>query len=97
MGETLTRVMQAALQKMAEDDRGRVNTFGKGRPHRRTLEALVARGLATWVPAFEGGSAPVQAEITEAGRRALHDPGHEAPAANRDGAPALDPSQGAPG
>jgi hypothetical protein len=97
MPETLTRDMLLALRKMADAPDGQVRTYGPDRPHLKTLEALVARGLARWVAAVEGGSAPAHAAITEAGRQALRNPDQALRPASRDGTPELDPSQGVPG
>ncbi len=97
MDETQTRPMLEALRKMADAPDGRARTYGPDRPHLKTLEALVARGLARWVAAVEGGATPAHAEITDIGRDVLADPARlDAPAA-QDATPELDPSQGAPG
>jgi hypothetical protein len=97
MDETQTRLMLEALRKMADAPDGRIRTYGPDRPHLKTLEALVARGLARWVAAVEGGGTPAHAEITDAGRRVLADPARLESLAETDATPELDPSQGAPG
>ena len=97
MDETQKRLMLEALRKMADAPDGRVRTYGPDRPHLKTLEALVARGLAEWVAAAEGGGTPAHAEITDAGRRALADPAGLASMPEQDATPELDPSQGTPG
>jgi hypothetical protein len=97
MDETQKRLMLEALRKMADASDGRIRTYGPDRPHLKTLEALVARGLAKWVAAVEGGGTPAHAEITDAGRRALADPAGLDSLAGKNAEPELDPSQGAPG